>query len=235
MYLTRAENAKREAMLKAQPLLDEYNQNLQNIAAGERQWGPDKWWPFSTPYTNQNARIQEQLRQIGIDTTGNVIAGSKLAEEMGLETGANPPPVSDQSTGVWMPQEAAPGFAQPPGQPMLRPMPRRMPPDASRFYMGPNVPLSRDRYQQFRRPTSNPPGAAAPPAQPPPAYFPPVPPPPAISPTDLVRTNQALGVPAPQQGTRFGVYLGPGEVLKKYRGKLVVYDTKLKKVVRSAE
>lgn len=266
MYLSRAENAKREAMMKAKPLLDEYNQNLQNIAAGEVQWGPDNFWPFSTPYKNQNARLKEELRQIGVDTNGTVLAGSQLAQDMGLDSGLNPPPVSDQSTGA--PVVLQPGSQVqmvPPGQavaPTLIPRPRRMPP---RFYMGPNVPLKGDRYQEFRRSAPPPAGGATP--QPPPtsqqlgtarsgwsdisnlvnpgAGWGAISelvntgavsnPPPAISPTDQVRTNQALGVPASQQGVRFGVHLGPDEVLKKYRGKLVVFNTRLKRVVRSAE
>lgn len=78
--MTRGESAKADAMKEAQPLIDEYKANLVQIQSGEKMNRPGVF--FGSYYTNLNKGIIEKLRQIGVDTNGNVIPGTDLAREV---------------------------------------------------------------------------------------------------------------------------------------------------------
>lgn len=86
--LTRAEYALEKVQDEAATLIKQYNAAEAEVKAFNVKPGPDVWNPFGEPYTNKMARIETQLNALGLDTKGNVLPGSKLAQEIGVATPA---------------------------------------------------------------------------------------------------------------------------------------------------
>jgi len=103
-HLTTQQDALEQATAAAKPLLDQYNAHKNEVAAGQWKFGPDWGLNPAEPYTNRMARIQGQLKDLGLDTEGKPLPGSKLAMGIAGPSGQTPgaavaPPSAPMVTG----------------------------------------------------------------------------------------------------------------------------------------